>query len=80
MTSAINRRLASEFVRRPSPAPRPAPPTESDVRRAREAYAHHIPSMFTYACLGCDEVWPRLYREALVTLRCAGLSPEELGW
>lgn len=66
----------------PSPARRPSPrhrqPTPDEIRQAQYDYEHHVPSMFTRQCLadGCGE-WPcRPYREAVQTLRDAGLLPD----
>ncbi len=70
----VERRLAAEFVRRPSPRPLNEP-SDEDVGWAREAYQQHIPSRVSYrTCLaeGCTD-WPcRPYRRAAVILQHVG--------
>ncbi|MGH3734196.1 MAG: hypothetical protein ACRDT6_00990 [Micromonosporaceae bacterium] len=61
--------MSEAFPRRP--APRHAPPTDEQVKLAREDFALHIPSLFTGQCLApdCDEDWPcRRYRNAVPLL------------
>src|SRR6266545_7379846 len=69
------RRLASEYVRRPSPRPR-TEPTEYEITWAWETYEQHIPSRVLHRqCIaaGCGE-WPcRPYREASAILQLASL-------
>jgi hypothetical protein len=68
-------RVSDAFPRKP--APRHTSPTAEEIRRAREDFALHIPSLFVpWQCLAaeCDAEWPcRPYRDALPVLERAGL-------
>ncbi|MGH2604599.1 MAG: hypothetical protein ACRDJ9_35070 [Dehalococcoidia bacterium] len=65
--------MSEAFPRRP--APRHAPPTAEEIRRARKDFALHIPSLVNRRCLAedCGE-WPcPPWRNAVPLLDRAGL-------